>query len=115
MEEPSDKAMADEGQNAGTERSKRGRRLRSLQADDDLEHLNARIPYDLMTQLRVYCAQNRASLQSAVTEAIEKMLVASREVFDGGPQYYSVRKGVSDEKQESGGAFRSDRGSAVLL
>lgn len=70
--------MVEESRNATTARSTNVRRLRSLKAPEDLEHLNARIPFELMTQLRVYCARNRASIQSAVSEAIEKMLTPSR-------------------------------------
>jgi hypothetical protein len=77
MAKSSTVTMVEEGRDAATARSPSVRRLRSLQASKDLEHLNARIPYDLMTQLRVYCAQNRASIQSAVSEAIEKMLIHS--------------------------------------
>jgi hypothetical protein len=77
MERTSPKPMVEGSAKAATGRSTRASRPRSFHSADDSEHLNARIPYDLMTQLRVYCAQNRASLQSVVSEAIETMLMPS--------------------------------------
>jgi hypothetical protein len=56
-----------------------GRRLRSGVTAGDLEPLNARIPFELMTELRVHCAVNRASIQNAVSDAIEKMLSQSEQ------------------------------------
>jgi hypothetical protein len=54
-----------------------GSRLRSPKAAEDMEHLNARIPSELMTQLRVHCARNRVSIQNVVTEAIDILLSRS--------------------------------------
>jgi hypothetical protein len=55
-----------------------GSRLRSRKVAEDLEHLNARIPSELMTQLRVHCAMNRMSIQNLVSEALERMLAGSK-------------------------------------
>jgi hypothetical protein len=71
------KNAAEETPKLSNEGAQGGSRLPSLKAFEDLEHLNDRIPSELMMQLRVHCARNRASLQSAVTEAIETMLTRS--------------------------------------
>jgi hypothetical protein len=51
-----------------------GSRLRARSAAPDLEHLNARIPSEVMTKLRVHCALNRVSIQNVVTDAVGRFL-----------------------------------------
>lgn len=53
-------------------------KLRSPKPREGLGHLNTRIPENLLIELKVYCAKNRMSIQSFVTEAIRKKLRPSK-------------------------------------
>jgi len=53
-------------------------KLRSPVPQEGLEHLNTRIPEDLLIEVKVYCAKNRMSIQNFVTDAVREKLRLSR-------------------------------------